>query len=161
MLVFKGTLHGVSWIILKSPTKFVKVNPCIKKHLSRSRYSKLQCPTEVNTFSCILPTQLYQLPALTTVEGSSASLAAAGFVRALARPRYPPQTTKPPASADTRFIVLKSGVGRVERSGRERDESPPSPRLRGARLPPAKREAGTAPYLTQLSRNLLCWGWFK
>lgn len=118
---FKETLHGVYWILPKTPTKFLQVNPCIQKYLSRSRYSKIQCPTEVNTFPCILPTQLYQFPALTTVEGSSSSLVAAGFARALARRWYPPQTTNPPVSADTAqhgFVVLKPGVGRVERQGR-------------------------------------------
>lgn len=118
MLLFKGTLHGIYWILLKTPTKFSRVNPYIQKCLSRSCYSKFQCPAEVNTFSCILLTQLYQLPALTTVEESSSSLAAAGFARTPARPWYPSETTKPAASADTRFIVLKPGVGRAERQGR-------------------------------------------
>lgn len=58
------------------------------------------------------------------------------------------------------FYCVETWRGRG-REPRERDPSPPSPRLRGVRLPPAKTEAGTAPYLTQLSRNLLCCGWFK
>lgn len=117
MLLFKGTLHGVYWILLKTPTKFSRVNPCIQKYSSRSCYSKIQRPTEANTFSCILPTQLYQVPALTIAEASSSSFTAAGFARAPARPWYPAQTTKPAAPADMRF-VLKPGVGRAERRGR-------------------------------------------
>lgn len=122
MLLFKGIFHGVYWILLKTLTTFSRVSrntvSCFQKHLYRSPYSKIQCPTEANTSLCILPTQLHQLPALTTVEGSSSSLAAVGLARALARPWYPPQTAKPPASADTRFIVLKPGVAGAESQGR-------------------------------------------
>lgn len=126
MLLFKGTLHGVYWILLKTPTKFSRVNPSIQKYSSRSRYSKIRRPTEVNTFGCILPTQLYQLPALTTAEVSSSSLAAAGFIRALARPWYPAQTTKPAIPADSRFTMLKPGVGRAEGKGEGPEPSQPT-----------------------------------